>query len=226
MPKQLIQPLSQSQSQSSSTVPYAVAGTDENTNTWNQTCTSTSSYTKPLAPHLRPSLAFPSSAVLQQASFLLQQQQYDAKSKIQQGLLDEDSLTLPEKQWDSVSSNAMKQTTTYTSLQPSTRSTAINADSLLVANIPLPDRFTVGASEHYKVNHPAKVQSALYRTSNHSYGQHPPSESELPKAYFGNAHNFSKTFNGGMYKDAGLVTAMAKSKVNGNGANRLGFGLS
>lgn len=193
---------------SSSTSPYATIS-NENSDTTNLSSTQQQQSIKPLAPHLRPSLAFPSSTVLSQAKFLLQQQQYDSEKRIANGLSDESIMSLPEKQWDTTS-NGIKQTTTYIPQTLNTRSTAINADTLLTANIPLPDRFSPGSSTLYAENHPAKQQRALYRTSNHSYGQHPPSESELPKSYFGNAHEFTKTFNGGMYKNAGMYICICK----------------
>ena len=133
-------------------------------------------HTKPLPPHLRPSLAFPSSAVLAQSQYLLQQQQ-----------LGKTVTTLRD------TTNSTTTTDSSNTTKPTVN--AINAETLTKSSIPLPSRFT--NAEHYAAAHTAAPEHPMYRTSNHQYGHRPPSQAELPKSYFPNQHKFTSQFAAG-----------------------------
>lgn len=144
--------------------------------------------TKPLPPHLRPSLAFPSSTVLTQSEYILQQQK-----------LGKTNTTL--RQYDTLHDNKTIDNNTVT--QQNIKVNDINAESQLQASIPLPTRFKDASV--YNQHHIASNEHPLYRTSNNMYGQRAPSQAELPTQYFANQHKFTNTFAGGPVQYARLA---------------------
>lgn len=126
---------------------------------------------KPLPPHLRPSLAFPSSAVLAQSQYLLQQQQLGN------------------------SATTLRDTKTTTNNSTTRIVNDINAESINHSSIPLPERFT--DATYYSDRPTHTNQHPLYRTSNHQYGTRAPSQAELPKSYYPTQHKFTAQFAAG-----------------------------
>ncbi|KAL0218866.1 hypothetical protein P9112_004519 [Eukaryota sp. TZLM1-RC] len=88
--------------------------------------------------------------------------------------------------------------------------TSETTDSRLCDTPPLPERFQNPTCFQYPES---KTVHPLYRTSNSQYGSMPPNTQAMPLVWNGRTGDFTKTFNGGVYRNNALNTAVSRNPV-------------
>ncbi len=83
-------------------------------------------------------------------------------------------------------------------------------------------KFPVQPGEYKKPDHGLKIGTPLYMTTYMDVGRLEPSGYEIADRYHPINNTFSKTFTGGMSRNASLNTAVTNSKVHGAFDGNLG----